>query len=164
MISWQIEKPLFLGLTRLLREFLIASQYASVHRNLPTDASHLLSLLPITTQHLGCESDVKINNNLICLSQDVLWNASMTLLSPQQRIVPYRTDIWVKLWEQLAKIAKGKQRFKPSQVAEKLLVSLICYQVDKTICSQIFYLVYMMYICSQKLYPDQVLQCHPVAL
>lgn len=118
-----------MGLPQLLKEYLVASSYASVHRNLPSDAGHLVNLLPITTQHMGNELEVKINDKMINLSQDVLWNASMMLLSPQQRIVPYRSDIWVKLWEQLAKISKGKQRFKHSQVAEKLLVSLVCYQV-----------------------------------
>lgn len=53
----------------------------------------------------------------------------MMLLSPQQRITPFCTDIWLQLWEQLMKIVAGKQRFKPSQVVEKLLVSLVCYQV-----------------------------------
>ncbi|RZC36003.1 pigeon, partial [Asbolus verrucosus] len=130
LIAWQAEKPLSLGLPHLLKEFLIGSSYASVHRNLPSDASHLVNLLPITTQHMGNELEVKINDKMICLSQDVLWNASMMLLSPQQRIVPYRSDIWVKLWEQLAKISKGKQRFKPNQVVEKLLVSLVCYQPE----------------------------------
>jgi hypothetical protein len=130
LISWQAEKPLSLGLPQVLKEFLIGSSYASVHRNLPSDASHLINLLPITTQHMGNELEVKINDKIICLSQDVLWNASMMLLSPQQRIVPYRSDIWVKLWEQLAKISKGKQRFKPNQVVEKLLVSLVCYQPE----------------------------------
>ncbi|XP_064215445.1 protein pigeon isoform X2 [Tribolium castaneum] len=130
LIAWQAEKPLSLGLPQFLREFLIGSSYASVQRNLPSDASHLVNLLPITTQHMGNEFEVRINDKMICLSQDVLWNASMMLLSPQQRIVPYRSDIWVKLWEQLAKISKGKQRFRPTQVVEKLLVSLVCYQPE----------------------------------
>ncbi|XP_044257578.1 protein pigeon isoform X2 [Tribolium madens] len=130
LISWQAEKPLSLGLSQLLREFLIGSSYASVQRNLPSDASHLVNLLPLTTQHMGNELEVRINNKMICLSQDVLWNASMMLLSPQQRIVPYRSDIWVKLWDQLARISKGKQRFRPTQVVEKLLVSLVCYQPE----------------------------------
>lgn len=130
MIQWQAEKPFSLGLPQLLKEFLIGSSYASVHRNLPSDAGHLVNLLPITTQHMGSELEVNINDKMICLSQDVLWNASMMLLSPQQRIVPYRTDIWVKLWEKLAKISKAKQRFKSNQVVEKLMVSLVCYQPE----------------------------------
>lgn len=130
MIAWHAERPFTVGLPQILKEFLIGSSYASVQRNLPSDANNLINLLPITTQRIGCELEVKLNDNMICLSQDVLWNASMMLLSPQQRIVPYRTDIWVKLWEQLAKLSKGKQRFKPSQVVEKLMISLVCYQPE----------------------------------
>lgn len=114
----------------MLKEYLIATSYSSVHRNLPSDANKLINLLPITSQRIGYEMEVELGNYMICLSQDILWNASMMLLSPQQRIVPFRSDIWVKLWEQLAKLSKGTQRFKPSQVLEKLMVSLVCYQVS----------------------------------
>lgn len=86
--------------------------------------------MPITIQRIGYEIEVEVNNYMICLSQDVLWNASMMLLSPQQRIVPFRSDIWIKLWEQLAKLTKDTQRFKSTQVVEKLMVSLVCYQVE----------------------------------
>lgn len=125
----QIEKSISSGLPQLLKEFLIGSSYATAQRNLPSDASQLVNLLPVTTQPTGCDIEVKVKDKMICLSQDILWNASMMLLSPQQRIVPYRADIWTKLWDHLIKIAKGKQKFKPSQVVEKLLVSLVCYQV-----------------------------------
>lgn len=125
-----MEKPFTLELPQLLREFLVGATYSSVQRNLPSDANDLISLLPITMQRIGCDMEVKIKNYVNCLSQDMLWNASMMLLSPQQRIVPYRSDIWVKLWEQLAKISKGKVRFKHSHVVEKLMISLVCYQVS----------------------------------
>lgn len=131
LISSQVEKPVSLGFPQLLKEFLIGSAYVAVQRNLPPDAQQLVNLLPITTQTIGNETEVKINDRGICLSQDVLWNASMMLLSPQQRVVPYRSDIWTKLWDHLARFSKGKQKFKPSQVVEKLLVSLVCYQVRK---------------------------------
>lgn len=129
LIAWQIEKPASLGFPQLLKEFLIGSAYMAVQRNLPPDAQQLINLLPITTQTIGNEMEIKINDKQICLSQDVLWNASMMLLSPQQRVVPYRSDIWTKLWDHLARFSKNKQKFKPSQVVEKLLVSLVCYQV-----------------------------------
>ncbi|KAF2885779.1 hypothetical protein ILUMI_20414 [Ignelater luminosus] len=130
LLMSQIEKSISSGLPQLLKEFLIGSSYATAQRNLPSDASQLVNLLPVTTQPTGCDIEVKVKDKMICLSQDILWNASMMLLSPQQRIVPYRADIWTKLWDHLIKIAKGKQKFKPSQVVEKLLVSLVCYQPE----------------------------------
>lgn len=130
LVAFEIEKPLSIGFPQILREFLIGSSYAVVQRNLPPDAQQLTNLLPVTTKAAGTEEELDLNGRQICLSQDVLWNASMMLLSPQQRIVPYRSDIFVKLWDHLAKFAKGKQKFKPSQVVEKLLVSLVCYQPE----------------------------------
>ncbi|VEN54648.1 unnamed protein product, partial [Callosobruchus maculatus] len=128
LITWQTERPFSLGYPQILREYLLATSYAAVQRTLPSDANKLINLLPVTSQKIGFEYEIQLDDYIINLSQDVLWNASMMLLSPQQRIVPYRTDIWVKLWEQLAKLSKGTQRFKPSQVVEKLMVSLDCYQ------------------------------------
>lgn len=130
LISSQVEKPVSLGFPQMLKEFLLGSAYASVQRNLPCDASQLINLLPVSSQPVGCDVETEINGKTVSLSQDALWNASMMLLSPQQRIVPYRVDLWVKLWEILVKNTKGKQRFKPSQVVEKLLVSLVCYQPE----------------------------------
>ncbi|KAJ8978824.1 hypothetical protein NQ317_018915 [Molorchus minor] len=115
---------------QMLKEYLIGTSYSSVQRNLPSDASKLINLLPVTSLRIGNELEVELGDQMICLSQDVLWNASMMLLSPQQRIVPYRSDIWVKLWDQLAKVSKGPLRFKPSQVVDKLTVSLVCYQPE----------------------------------
>uniref|UniRef100_A0A1Y1MZ75 Gamma-secretase-activating protein C-terminal domain-containing protein n=2 Tax=Photinus pyralis TaxID=7054 RepID=A0A1Y1MZ75_PHOPY len=130
LFTSQIDTLIFGGLPQLIKEFLIGSSYSTVRRNLPSDASQLINLLPITTQPTGCDIEIKINDNVISLSQDALWNASMMLLSPQQRLVPYRADIWTKLWDHLIKSAKLKQKFKPAQVVEKLLVSLVCYQPE----------------------------------
>ncbi|XP_044764823.1 protein pigeon [Coccinella septempunctata] len=130
LIMWHTQMVLKLDWSQLLKEYLIGCSYASLQKNLPPDANHLLNLLPITTQHIGKDLEVKIEDKTICLSQDMLWNTSMMLLSPQQRIIPYRSDMWIKLWEQLALVLKGKQRFRPAQVVEKLRVSLVCYQPE----------------------------------
>lgn len=113
----------------LFREFLIGSSYAIVRKNLPSDAVQLTNLLPVTTQSPYDNVEIPINGKLVTLSQEVLWNTSVMLLSPQQRLIPYRSDIWTNLWEHSIRNTKGKQKFKPGQVVDKLLVSLVCYQV-----------------------------------
>ncbi|KAL3289631.1 hypothetical protein HHI36_023041 [Cryptolaemus montrouzieri] len=130
LITWQAQQALKLDWSQLLKEYLIGCSYATLQKNLPPDASHLMNLLPITTLHIGNDLEVKVADKNISLSQDMLWNTSMMLLSPQQRIVPYRSDMWIKLWEQLAIVLKGKQRFKPAQVVDKLKISLVCYQPE----------------------------------
>ncbi|KAJ8933460.1 hypothetical protein NQ314_014017 [Rhamnusium bicolor] len=82
LISWQAERPFTLGFPQMLREYLIGTSYASVKRNLPSDANKLINLLPVTSLRIGSDIEVELDNNMICLSQDVLWNASMMLLSP----------------------------------------------------------------------------------
>ncbi|GLV45117.1 pigeon [Carabus blaptoides fortunei] len=130
LLSSFTEKPLFLGLSQLMKEFLIGSSFASVQRNLPSDACQLVNLLSVTTMLPGRDMELKTNKYCVRLSQDILWNTAMMLLSPQQRIVPYRVDLWTKLWENLMQTAKTKAKFKPSQVADKLMVSLMCYQPE----------------------------------
>lgn len=63
------------------------------------------------------------------LNQESLWNPAVMLLSPQQRLVPFRTDMWTRLWDLLSTNA-DLVRFKPTTVADKLMVSLVCYQVS----------------------------------
>ncbi|XP_078039604.1 gamma-secretase activating protein pigeon [Augochlora pura] len=124
------EKPRSLEIVRYMQEILIGGSYALVQKNLLADAIPLLSLLPVTTMEEYTSFEIKVNDLSITLSHEKLWNTSVMLLSPQQRLIPYRSDLWTRLWDQLSKNNGDKTRFKPSKVAEKLLVSLACYQPE----------------------------------
>ncbi|XP_003706815.1 gamma-secretase activating protein pigeon isoform X1 [Megachile rotundata] len=124
------EKPRSLEIVRYMQEILIGGSYALVQKNLLADAVPLLALLPVTTMEEYTSFEIKVNDLNITLSHEKLWNTSVMLLSPQQRLIPYRSDLWTKLWDQLSKNNGDKARFKPSKIAEKLLVSLACYQPE----------------------------------
>lgn len=130
LVSILAEKPRSMDIVRFMQEFLIGSSYALVQKNLLTDTIPLLSLLPVTTIGDYQTFDIKVNDLSVTLSHEKLWNTSVMLLSPQQRLVPYRSDLWTRLWDQLNKNGGEKQRFNPSRIAEKLLVSLACYQPE----------------------------------
>lgn len=130
LMSIIVEKPRSLDIPRFMQEILIGSSYALVQKNLLTDAIPLLSLLPVTTVGDYMTLDVTVNGLNVTLSHEKLWNTSVMLLSPQQRLVPYRSDLWTRLWDQLSKSSGDKQRFNPSRIAEKLLISLACYQPE----------------------------------
>lgn len=85
-----------------------------------------------------------MNDTTLTLSQETLWNTAMMLLSPQQRLVPYRSDMWTRLYDSLSASQQRASdatcsadsrgaRFRPSHVADKLMVSLLCYQVLLTL-------------------------------
>ncbi|XP_011332641.1 protein pigeon isoform X2 [Ooceraea biroi] len=130
LVSIVAEKPRSLDIARFMQEILIGSSYALVQKNLLADTVSLLSLLPVTTIGDYMTFDIKMNDLNITLSHEKLWNTSVMLLSPQQRLVPYRSDLWTRLWDQLSRNGSDKSRFKPSHIAEKLLVSLACYQPE----------------------------------
>lgn len=130
LMSIIVKKPRSLDIPRFMQEILIGSSYALVQKNLLTDTIPLLSLLPVTTVGDYMTLDIKVNDLNVTLSHEKLWNTSVMLLSPQQRLVPYRSDLWTRLWDQLSKNGGDKQRFNPSRIAEKLLVSLACYQPE----------------------------------
>ncbi|KAL2751211.1 protein pigeon isoform X2 [Vespula maculifrons] len=130
LVSIVAEKPRLLEIVRYMQEILIGGSYALVQKNLLADAMPLLTLLPVTTMEEYTSFEIKVNDLNITLSHEKLWNTSVMLLSPQQRLVPYHSDLWTRLWEQLNKNIKDKPRFQPSKIAEKLLVSLACYQPE----------------------------------
>ncbi|XP_071632511.1 protein pigeon [Temnothorax longispinosus] len=130
LMSIVAEKPRSLDIPRFMQEILIGNSYALVQKNLLADSVPLLSLLPVTTIGDYMTFDIKMNDLDITLSHEKLWNTSVMLLSPQQRLVPYRSDLWTRLWDHLSKNGSDKLRFRPSHIAEKLLVSLACYQPE----------------------------------
>lgn len=130
LMSIIAEKPRSLDIPRFMQEILIGNSYALVQKNLLADTVPLLSLLPVTIIGDYMTFDIKMNDLDITLSHEKLWNTSVMLLSPQQRLVPYHNDLWTRLWDQLSKNDSDKLRFRPSHIAEKLLVSLACYQPE----------------------------------
>lgn len=81
---------------------------------------------------------IQVNGYGLTLSQETLENPRVMLLSPRQRLIPFRDDLWMRLWELLpggsvsednASSRPEIPRFLNSAVAVKLNVSLVCYQV-----------------------------------
>jgi len=79
-----------------------------------------------------------VNGYTLALSQEMLENPRVMLLSPRQRLIPFRDDLWTRLWELLpgGSIAEDNAtsrleipRFSNTTVAVKLNISLVCYQV-----------------------------------
>ncbi|XP_021937949.1 protein pigeon isoform X4 [Zootermopsis nevadensis] len=132
LLMFVAEHPVKLSVPQLLQEVIIAGAFAAAQRNLPADAMSLVALLPLSTITHVFELEVKVNRQSMSLNQETLWNTEMMLLSPQQRLVPYRVDMWTRLWDQLTRRTGKEQRprFRPSLVADKLMVSLVCYQPE----------------------------------
>lgn len=83
-----------------------------------------------------------MNGYTLSLSQEMLENPRVMLLSPRQRLVPFRDDLWTRLWELLpggsiiednATSRQEIPRFSNTTVAVKLNVSLVCYQVIENV-------------------------------
>lgn len=155
-----MEMPLNLDTVSLLKEAFIAGAYASTLKSLPKDAIPMIRLLPLTSSNTRKPIQAKINNLVIGISHETLHSTTMMLLSPQQRLAPFRSDIWTKLWERLNDNNKSEARFSPEAVAEKLLYSLAAYQVV-SIYKQFNSMVYTYIVINRFNYfqPDALSRC-----
>ncbi|XP_039278070.1 protein pigeon [Nilaparvata lugens] len=123
------EQSMDLDITSVMQEVLVGGAFATVMRSLPSDAHALINLLPFTTVNAATPVEVKLGcKHVMSLTQEDLWNPSVMLLMPRQRLMPYRPDMWTALWDALS--AKKEPRFRSATVAEKLMVSLVCYQPE----------------------------------
>lgn len=62
-LMWSVcEDPHNLDTPSLLQEYLVGETYAAVHKHIDSDASHLLSLLPITTAPFTTDTEYIVSN------------------------------------------------------------------------------------------------------
>lgn len=98
----------------------------------------------------------QVNGYTLTLSQETLENPRVMLLSPRQRLIPFRDDLWTRLWELLPGGSVAEQnpssrpeipRFSNSTVAVKLNVSLVCYQVREHVSGTYLVLALRRFLC-----------------
>ncbi|KAI5725411.1 hypothetical protein M8J77_014959 [Diaphorina citri] len=114
----------------ILQEVLIAATYTQTVASFNSDTQSFANLLPYSVNKYSARQEMKLGkSSTLSITQDSLVNPiSVMLLSPQQRLNPYRRDVWNLLYES----QKGEKpgRFLPQTVVNKLLVSLHCYQPE----------------------------------
>lgn len=128
-----METPLSEDTVTLLKEAAIGGAYASTTKSLNPEALPLMRLLPLTSGDVHRSLQAKLNGMNIGVSQELLPSTTMMLLSPQQRLAPFCSDIWTRLWEGLNENNKTQPRFQIELVYEKLSQSLACYEVCTTL-------------------------------
>jgi len=115
-----------------MQEILIGNSYALIQKNL-ADTISLLSLLSVITIELH---DFRHKDEWFWYhieSWKTLEHGNVAFTAT--KFVPYRSDLWIRLWDQLSRYDNNKLRFKPNHIAEKLLVSLAFYQEALSRCS-----------------------------
>lgn len=125
-----MDDPLDLDTEGLFKEALVAGTYSTLKKGLSQDALTLIKYLPLTTINIDKPSQAKLGKMTVGLSMESLHNTAMMLLSPQQRLNPYRYDIWTRLFDRLNNVTDVKKRFTHEQVTDKLVYSLSCYQPE----------------------------------
>ncbi|CAH0391278.1 unnamed protein product [Bemisia tabaci] len=128
LLDTMVSNILDINITKMLQEILIGGTYSAVGRNLSTDALPLTKLLPLTTNQTGSLKFFLPGEHSVIITYEALNDPSVMLLSPSQRVVPYRGDMWTRLWDAIP--VNPVSRFKPSTVVDKLTVSLVCYQPE----------------------------------
>lgn len=125
-----MDNPLDLDTDGLFKEALVAGTFSALKKGLSQDALALIKYLPLTTINNDKPTQAKLGKMTVGLSMESLHNTAMMLLSPQQRLNPYRFDIWTRLYDRLNNVIDVKKRFTHEQVTDKLVYSLQCYQPE----------------------------------